>query len=183
MGNHHRRSRRRTNADWRQTTVVAGVLVTLIRLPMPLTMPYAITRETWRSRSVQPTLRSAPLQARIVEKARWPEPHRRLTVGIQSGECTGREPWGIVPTAGYSYRVLPLVAVLVAAVVIVLHAGSQAGFDSGSAIPDYGARNHWRADFPFAKTTSERSGRSCLAENHGEILPRIAQEMRNVMLA
>ncbi len=111
--------------DWRQMTTVVGgyVLVTLILLLMPLTMPYAIAMGTcvlvWGMFHFGA---SAPLQARIVEKARRaPNLASTLNQGaFNLGNALGASLGGIVLTAGYSYRVLPLVAALVAAVVIVL---------------------------------------------------------------
>ena len=112
-------------SDWRQMTTVVGgyILVTLILLLMPLTMPHAIAMGTcvliW---GVFHFGASAPLQARIVEKARRaPNLASTLNQGaFNLGNALGASLGGVVLAAGYSYRLLPLVAAVIAATVIVL---------------------------------------------------------------
>ena len=111
--------------DWRQMTTIVGgyVLVTLILLLMPLTMPYAAAMSAcvliWGMFHFGA---AAPLQARIVEKARRaPNLASTLNQGaFNLGNALGASLGGIVLAAGYSFRILPLVAALVAAVVIAL---------------------------------------------------------------
>jgi MFS transporter, DHA1 family, inner membrane transport protein len=111
--------------DWRQMTTIAGgyILVTLILLLMPLTMPHAIAMGAcvliWGMFHFGA---AAPLQARIVEKARRaPNLASTLNQGaFNLGNALGASLGGIVLAAGYSYRVLPLVGAAVAAMVIVL---------------------------------------------------------------
>ena len=111
--------------DWRQMTTIVGgyVLVTLILLLMPLTMPYAAAMSAcvliWGMFHFGA---AAPLQARIVEKARRaPNLASTLNQGaFNLGNALGASLGGIVLAAGYSFRILPLVAALVAAVVIGL---------------------------------------------------------------
>lgn len=112
-------------SDWRQMTTVIGgyVLVTLILLLMPLTMPYA------RAMAICVLIwgmfhfgASAPLQARIVEKARRaPNLASTLNQGaFNFGNALGASLGGGVLAAGYSYRLLPLVSAAVAFIVVVL---------------------------------------------------------------
>jgi DHA1 family inner membrane transport protein len=111
--------------DWRQMwTMVGGyILVVLILLLMPLTMPHAIAMGAcvliWGMFHFGA---SAPLQARIVEKARRaPNLASTLNQGaFNLGNALGASLGGIVLTAGYSYRILPYVAAVVAVVVIAL---------------------------------------------------------------
>lgn len=112
-------------SDWRQMTTVVGgyILVALILLVMPLTMPHAIAMGTcvliWGMFHFGA---SAPLQARIVEKARRaPNLASTLNQGaFNLGNALGASLGGIVLAAGYSYRLLPLVGALIASVVIAL---------------------------------------------------------------
>jgi DHA1 family inner membrane transport protein len=111
--------------DWRQmgTIVVGYVLVLLTLLLMPSAMPYAAAMGPcvliWGMFHFGA---SAPLQARIVEKARRaPNLASTLNQGaFNLGNALGASLGGVVLTAGYSYRVLPYVGALVAAVVIGL---------------------------------------------------------------
>ena len=111
--------------DWRQMATVIGgyILVTLILLLMPLTMPYTIAMGTcvliW---GLFHFGAAAPLQARIVEKARRaPNLASTLNQGaFNLGNALGASLGGVVLAAGYSYRILPLVAALVASLVIGL---------------------------------------------------------------
>jgi DHA1 family inner membrane transport protein len=111
--------------DWRQmmTIVVGYILVTLTLLLMPLTMPHAIAMGicvlVWGMFHFGA---SAPLQARIVEKARRaPNLASTLNQGaFNLGNALGASLGGVVLAAGYSYRILPFVAAGVAVVVIVL---------------------------------------------------------------
>ena len=111
--------------DWRQMTTVVGgyILVTLILLLMPLTMPHAIAMGAcvliW---GLFHFGAAAPLQARIVEKARRaPNLASTLNQGaFNLGNALGASLGGVVLAAGYSYRILPLVAALVASLVIAL---------------------------------------------------------------
>ncbi len=112
-------------SDWRQmTTVVVGyILVTLTLLLMPLTMPYAIAMGTCvLSWGMFHFAASAPLQARIVEKARRaPNLASTLNQGaFNLGNALGASLGGIVLTAGYSYKILPLVSAVIASTVLVL---------------------------------------------------------------
>src|SRR5215813_13971517 len=112
-------------SDWQQMTTVVGgyILVALILLVMPLTMPHAIAMGTcvliWGMFHFGA---SAPLQARIVEKARRaPNLASTLNQGaFNLGNALGASLGGVVLAAGYSYRLLPLVAAVIAATVIVL---------------------------------------------------------------
>ncbi len=106
------------------TTVVGGyILVTLILLLMPLMMPHPIAMATcvlvWGMFHFGA---SAPLQARIVEKARRaPNLASTLNQGaFNLGNALGASLGGIVLAAGYSYRVLPLLGALIAAAVVGL---------------------------------------------------------------
>jgi len=111
--------------DWRQMTTVVGgyILVTLILLLMPLTMPHAIAMGAcvliW---GLFHFGAAAPLQARIVEKARRaPNLASTLNQGaFNLGNALGASLGGVVLAAGYGYRILPLVAALVASLVIAL---------------------------------------------------------------
>jgi len=111
--------------DWRQLRTMVGgyILVVLILLLMPLTMPHAIAMGAcvliWGMFHFGA---SAPLQARIVEKARRaPNLASTLNQGaFNLGNALGASLGGIVLTAGYSYRILPYVAAVVAVVVIAL---------------------------------------------------------------
>jgi MFS transporter, DHA1 family, inner membrane transport protein len=112
-------------SDWRQMTTVVGgyVLVTLILLLMPFTMPYAVAMGicvlVWGMFHFGA---SAPLQARIVEKARRaPNLASTLNQGaFNLGNALGASLGGIVLAAGYGYRILPFVSALIASIVIVL---------------------------------------------------------------
>jgi DHA1 family inner membrane transport protein len=90
---------------------------------MPFTMPHAIAMAAcvlvWGMFHFGA---SAPLQARIVEKARRaPNLASTLNQGaFNLGNALGASFGGIVLAAGYGYRVLPLLGALVAAVVIGL---------------------------------------------------------------
>jgi DHA1 family inner membrane transport protein len=111
--------------DWRQMATVVGgyVLVTLILLLMPLAMPHAVAMGScvlvWGMFHFGA---SAPLQARIVEKARRaPNLASTLNQGaFNLGNALGASLGGIVLAAGYGYRVLPLVSAVVASMVIGL---------------------------------------------------------------
>jgi MFS transporter, DHA1 family, inner membrane transport protein len=111
--------------DWRQMTTIVGgyILVALILLVMPLTMPHALAMGacvlTWGMFHFGA---SAPLQARIVEKARRaPNLASTLNQGaFNLGNALGASLGGIVLAAGYSYRILPLVAALIASIVIAI---------------------------------------------------------------
>jgi MFS transporter, DHA1 family, inner membrane transport protein len=111
--------------DWRQMATVVGgyILVTLILLLMPLAMPHALAMGScvlvWGMFHFGA---SAPLQARIVEKARRaPNLASTLNQGaFNLGNALGASLGGIVLAAGYNYRVLPLVSALVASMVIGL---------------------------------------------------------------
>jgi MFS transporter, DHA1 family, inner membrane transport protein len=112
-------------ADWRQMTTVVGgyILVTLILLLMPLAMPHALAMGTcvlvW---GVFHFGASAPLQARIVEKARRaPNLASTLNQGaFNLGNALGASLGGAILEAGYSYRILPLVGAVTASIVIGL---------------------------------------------------------------
>jgi DHA1 family inner membrane transport protein len=112
-------------SDWRQMTTVVGgyILVTLILLLMPSAMPHALAMGTcvliW---GVFHFGASAPLQARIVEKARRaPNLASTLNQGaFNLGNALGASLGGGVLAAGFSYRILPLVSALVASIVIGL---------------------------------------------------------------
>jgi MFS transporter, DHA1 family, inner membrane transport protein len=112
-------------SDWRQMTTVVGgyVLVTLILLLMPLTMPYAIAMGicvlVWGMFHFGA---SAPLQARIVEKARRaPNLASTLNQGaFNLGNALGASLGGIILAAGYGYRILPFVSAVIASIVIAL---------------------------------------------------------------
>jgi MFS transporter, DHA1 family, inner membrane transport protein len=105
------------------TVVVGYVLVTIVLLIMPLTMPHALAMGAcvliWGMFHFGA---SAPLQARIVEKARRaPNLASTLNQGaFNLGNALGASLGGVVLTAGYSYRVLPLVSAVVASMVIGL---------------------------------------------------------------
>jgi DHA1 family inner membrane transport protein len=110
-------------SDWRQMTTVVGgyILVTFILLLMPLMMPHTIAISAcvlvWGMFHFGA---AAPLQARIVEKARRaPNLASTLNQGaFNLGNALGASLGGIVLAAGYSYRILPLLGALVAMVVI-----------------------------------------------------------------
>jgi DHA1 family inner membrane transport protein len=112
-------------SDWRQMTTVVGgyILVTFILLLMPLMMPHTIAISAcvlgWGMFHFGA---AAPLQARIVEKARRaPNLASTLNQGaFNLGNALGASLGGIVLAAGYSYRILPLLGALVAMVVIGL---------------------------------------------------------------
>src|SRR5580700_8425145 len=106
------------------TTIVGGyILVALILLVMPLTMPHALAMGacvlTWGMFHFGA---SAPLQARIVEKARRaPNLASTLNQGaFNLGNALGASLGGIVLAEGYGYRMLPLVGAAVAGVVLLL---------------------------------------------------------------
>jgi MFS transporter, DHA1 family, inner membrane transport protein len=111
--------------DWHQMKTMIGgyILVTLILLFMPLTMPHTFAMGAcvliW---GLFHFGASAPLQARIVEKARRaPNLASTLNQGaFNLGNALGASLGGIVLAAGYGYRFLPLVASVIAAVVIGL---------------------------------------------------------------
>ncbi|MBT9332131.1 MFS transporter [Paracidobacterium acidisoli] len=111
--------------DWRQmATIFWGfVLVVLILLVMPLTMAHTAAMGAcvliWGMFHFGA---AAPLQARIVEKARRaPNLASTLNQGaFNLGNALGASLGGIVLAAGYSYRTLPLTAALVAGIVLVL---------------------------------------------------------------
>jgi DHA1 family inner membrane transport protein len=112
-------------SDWRQMTTVIGgyILVTLILLLMPSAMPHALAMGScvlfW---GVFHFGASAPLQARIVEKARRaPNLASTLNQGaFNLGNALGASLGGGVLAAGFSYRSLPLISALVASIVIGL---------------------------------------------------------------
>jgi len=111
--------------DWRQmTTVVGGYsLVVLILLLMPTAMPHAIAMGScvlvWGMFHFGA---SAPLQARIVEKARRaPNLASTLNQGaFNLGNALGASVGGAILTAGLGYSSLPYVAALFAGLVILL---------------------------------------------------------------
>jgi DHA1 family inner membrane transport protein len=112
-------------SDWRQMTTLIGgyCLVALVLLVMPLAMPYrilmAITVFVWGAVHFGA---AAPLQARIVEKARRaPNLASTLNQGaFNFGNALGASVGGIVLAAHYSYRALPVVGAGFAVVVILL---------------------------------------------------------------
>jgi len=112
-------------SDWRQMTTVVGgyILVALVLLVMPLTMPHAVAMGAcvliWGMFHFGA---SSPLQARIVEKARRaPNLASTLNQGaFNLGNAMGASLGGIVLAAGFGYRVLPLVAALMACMVLIL---------------------------------------------------------------
>lgn len=112
-------------SDWRQMITLLGgyCMVTLVLLAMPLAMPYrvpmAVMVMIWGAVHFGA---SAPLQARIVEKARRaPNLASTLNQGaFNFGNALGASLGGIVLAANYGYRVLPLVGAVIAIVVILL---------------------------------------------------------------
>ena len=112
-------------SDWRQMTTVVGgyILVTITLLLMPFTMPHAIAMGAcvliWGMFHFGA---SAPLQARIVEKARRaPNLASTLNQGaFNLGNAMGASLGGLVVAEGYSYRTLPYVSAVVACMVIAL---------------------------------------------------------------
>ena len=112
-------------SDWRQMTTLIGgyCLVTLVLLAMPFAMPYrilmAVTVFVWGAVHFGA---SAPLQARIVEKARRaPNLASTLNQGaFNLGNALGASVGGIVLAANYGYRALPLVGAGVAVIVLLL---------------------------------------------------------------
>jgi len=112
-------------SDWRQmTTLICGYcLVILVLLLLPLAMP----RVGWMAAMVLiwgavHFGASAPLQARIVDKARRaPNLASTLNQGaFNLGNALGASVGGVVLAANYGYRVLPLVGAAVAVVVLGL---------------------------------------------------------------
>jgi DHA1 family inner membrane transport protein len=111
--------------DWRQMRTIVGgyILVVIILLLMPFAMPHPLAMGAsvliWGMFHFGA---SAPLQARIVEKARRaPNLASTLNQGaFNLGNALGASLGGLVLAAGYSYRVLPNVSALVAAIVIGL---------------------------------------------------------------
>ena len=128
--------------DWRQMTTVVGgyILVALILLLMPFAMPYALAMGScvlvWGMFHFGA---SAPLQARIVEKARRaPNLASTLNQGaFNLGNALGASLGGIVLAAGFSYRVLPLVSALVASIVIGLAAFAIRLDSTRASDPDF----------------------------------------------
>jgi MFS transporter, DHA1 family, inner membrane transport protein len=111
--------------DWRQMTTMVGgyVLVAAVLLVMPLTMAHKVAMSVcvlvWGMFHFGA---SAPLQARIVEKARRaPNLASTLNQGaFNLGNALGASLGGIVLAEGYGYRVLPLTGAAVAGVVLLL---------------------------------------------------------------
>jgi DHA1 family inner membrane transport protein len=111
--------------DCRQMTTVVGgyFLVVLILLLMPTAMPHAIAMGScvlvWGMFHFGA---SAPLQARIVEKARRaPNLASTLNQGaFNLGNALGASVGGAILTAGLGYSSLPYVAALFAGLVILL---------------------------------------------------------------
>jgi DHA1 family inner membrane transport protein len=109
--------------DWRQMATVVGgyILVTLILLLMPFAMPHALAMGAcvlvW---GIFHFGASAPLQARIVEKARRaPNLASTLNQGaFNLGNALGASLGGVILAMGFGYRVLPLVSAAIAAIVI-----------------------------------------------------------------
>jgi MFS transporter, DHA1 family, inner membrane transport protein len=128
--------------DWRQMATVVGgyILVTLILLLMPIAMPHALAMGScvlvWGMFHFGA---SAPLQARIVEKARRaPNLASTLNQGaFNLGNALGASLGGIVLAAGYSYRVLPLVSAMVASMVIGLAAFAIRLDSTRASDPDF----------------------------------------------
>lgn len=112
-------------SDWRQmTTVIGGYSsVVSILLIMPWAMAYGTAMATivfvWGMFHFGA---AAPLQARIVDKARRaPNLASTLNQGaFNLGNALGASLGGLVLTAGYGYRSLPNVGAVVAVVVLVL---------------------------------------------------------------
>jgi DHA1 family inner membrane transport protein len=112
-------------SDWRQmTTIVGGYsLVALILLLMPWVMAHGIGMAViifvWGMFHFGA---AAPLQARIVDKARHaPNLASTLNQGaFNLGNALGASLGGLVLTAGYSYTRLPLVGSAVAVIVLLL---------------------------------------------------------------
>jgi len=112
-------------SDWRQMTTLIGgyCLVTAVLLLLPLAMPHggwmALMVLVWGMAHFGA---SAPLQARIVEKARRaPNLASTLNQGaFNLGNALGASLGGVVLAANYSYRVLPYVGAVLAVVVILL---------------------------------------------------------------
>ena len=111
--------------DWRQMATMVGgyVLVAAVLLVMPLTMAHkaamGVCVLVWGMFHFGA---SAPLQARIVEKARRaPNLASTLNQGaFNLGNALGASLGGIVLAEGYGYRMLPLVGAAVAGVVLLL---------------------------------------------------------------
>jgi DHA1 family inner membrane transport protein len=109
--------------DWRQMATVVGgyILVTLILLLMPFAMPHALAMGAcvlvW---GIFHFGASAPLQARIVEKARRaPNLASTLNQGaFNLGNALGASLGGVILAMGFGYRILPLVSAAIAAIVI-----------------------------------------------------------------
>jgi DHA1 family inner membrane transport protein len=128
--------------DWRQMATVVGgyILVTLILLLMPFAMPHALAMGScvlvWGMFHFGA---SAPLQARIVEKARRaPNLASTLNQGaFNLGNALGASLGGIVLAAGYSYRILPLVSAVVASMVIGLAAFAIRLDSTQASDPDF----------------------------------------------
>jgi DHA1 family inner membrane transport protein len=128
--------------DWRQMATVVGgyILVALILLLMPLAMPHALAMGScvlvWGMFHFGA---SAPLQARIVEKARRaPNLASTLNQGaFNLGNALGASLGGIVLASGSSYRVLPLVSAVVASMVIGLAAFAIRLDSTRASDPDF----------------------------------------------
>jgi DHA1 family inner membrane transport protein len=112
-------------SDWRQMATLIGgyCLVTVVLLLLPAAMPHA----GWMSLMVLVWGMvhfgaAAPLQARIVDKARRaPNLASTLNQGaFNLGNALGASLGGVVLAANYSYRVLPFVGAAIAVVVILL---------------------------------------------------------------
>ena len=112
-------------SDWRQMTTLIGgyCLVVLVLLLLPLAMPHAgwmaVMVMVWGAVHFGA---SAPLQARIVDKARRaPNLASTLNQGaFNLGNALGASLGGVMLAANFGYRVLPLVGAAVAVVVILL---------------------------------------------------------------
>jgi DHA1 family inner membrane transport protein len=112
-------------ADWKQmATVIGGMIaVVLVLLVMPFAERSAVSAATivflWGCVHL---IATAPYQARIVEKARRaPNLASTLNQGaFNMGNALGASLGGLVLTAGYSYRALPVVSAIVAVIVLVI---------------------------------------------------------------
>lgn len=112
-------------SDWKQMATILGGIITVIAIliimpfAQPYTAPISIVVLVW---GLLHFLTTAPLQARIVEKARAaPNLASTLNQGaFNMGNALGASLGGLVLTAGYSYRTLPFVAAAVALIVFLL---------------------------------------------------------------
>jgi DHA1 family inner membrane transport protein len=129
-------------SDWRQMPTVVGgyILVTLVLLVMPFTMPHALAMGAcvliWGMFHFGA---SSPLQARIVEKARRaPNLASTLNQGaFNLGNALGASLGGIALAAGYGYRILPFVAAFIATLVLALAFAAIRLDATRASDPDY----------------------------------------------